>query len=128
MYVVTFIFYLLSFIFCSVAPLLSRYLFMLPTFINIFTIYSFCNMHDLSWGTKDISKSEDHGGPKISSHADAQSAIVQSPDEATQQKANREIDKILRDREKKHMENVAATKEQTNSSFRNFRTAMLVRD
>lgn len=26
---------------------------MLPTFINMFSTYSFCNMHDISWGTKE---------------------------------------------------------------------------
>lgn len=30
-----------------------QYLFMLPTFINTFAIYSFCNSHDVSWGTKE---------------------------------------------------------------------------
>lgn len=29
-----------------------QYLFLLPTYINIFMIYSFCNLHDVSWGTK----------------------------------------------------------------------------
>jgi chitin synthase len=33
---------------------LLQYFFMLPTFINIFTIRSFCNMHDISWGTKGV--------------------------------------------------------------------------
>jgi chitin synthase len=28
------------------------YFFLLPTFLTIFTIYSFCNIDDLSWGTK----------------------------------------------------------------------------
>lgn len=27
--------------------------FMLPTFMNIFIIYSFCNVHDVTWGTRD---------------------------------------------------------------------------
>ena len=27
---------------------------MLPTFINIIMIFSFCNLHDLSWGTKGL--------------------------------------------------------------------------
>lgn len=26
---------------------------MLPTFMNINIIYSFCNIHDVSWGTRD---------------------------------------------------------------------------
>lgn len=28
------------------------YLFMVPTYTNMFTIYSFCNTHDVSWGTR----------------------------------------------------------------------------
>jgi len=31
-----------------------QYFGMLPTFINIFSIYSYCNVHDISWGTKGI--------------------------------------------------------------------------
>jgi hypothetical protein len=30
-----------------------QYMFMLPTFMNSFSIFSFCNMHDVSWGTKE---------------------------------------------------------------------------
>ena len=26
---------------------------MLPTYMNIFIIYSFCNVHDVTWGTRD---------------------------------------------------------------------------
>jgi len=26
---------------------------MLPTFVNLFSAFSFCNMHDISWGTKE---------------------------------------------------------------------------
>lgn len=29
-----------------------QYLFMVPTFINILSVYAFCNTHDVSWGTK----------------------------------------------------------------------------
>lgn len=28
------------------------YIFMLPTFINIMSIYSMCNLHDVSWGNR----------------------------------------------------------------------------
>ncbi len=32
---------------------MPQYLFMLPTYANIFSVFSFCNMHDISWGTKE---------------------------------------------------------------------------
>eukprot|EP00937_MAST-01D_sp_MAST-1D-sp2_P000971 g971.t1 len=35
-----------------------QYFYMLPTFVNIFNIYSFANMHDISWGTKGLEEEE----------------------------------------------------------------------
>ena len=32
---------------------IPHYVFMLPTFVCTFMIYSFCNMNDVSWGTKE---------------------------------------------------------------------------
>lgn len=32
---------------------------MLPTVMNIFIIFSFCNVHDVSWGTRDAHHIED---------------------------------------------------------------------
>jgi chitin synthase len=34
---------------------------LLPTFVNILNTYSFCNLHDLSWGTKGLESSDGHG-------------------------------------------------------------------
>ena len=31
---------------------IAQYLLLMPTYINIFMIYSFANLHDVSWGTK----------------------------------------------------------------------------
>ena len=39
--------------FFAVIPTMIQYLFMLPTFMNMFIIYSFCNVHDVTWGTRD---------------------------------------------------------------------------
>jgi len=33
---------------------MAQYYFVLPTYVNIFSIYSLCNTHDVSWGTKGI--------------------------------------------------------------------------
>ncbi|KAJ3116646.1 Chitin synthase, class 2 [Nowakowskiella sp. JEL0407] len=29
-----------------------QYIIFLPTYVNVFMVYSFCNLHDISWGTK----------------------------------------------------------------------------
>ena len=41
-----------------------QYMMLLPTFVNILSIYSFCNLHDLSWGTKGIDTNA-HGVAKV---------------------------------------------------------------
>jgi hypothetical protein len=33
------------------------YVFLTPTYINIFVIYAFCNMHDISWGNRPTTAS-----------------------------------------------------------------------
>lgn len=36
-----------------------QYMFMLPTFVNLFMVYSFCNLHDISWRLKNSEGSLD---------------------------------------------------------------------
>lgn len=39
-----------------------QYLLLLPSYVNILLIYAFCNLHDVSWGTKgDNGASKDLG-------------------------------------------------------------------
>ncbi|KAI8612913.1 chitin synthase-domain-containing protein [Chytriomyces sp. MP71] len=39
-----------------------QYLLLMPSFINILMVYAFCNIHDVSWGTKGDNKApSDHG-------------------------------------------------------------------
>lgn len=60
---------------CSVA---LQYLFMLPTFVNMFTIYSFCNMHDISWGTKEGNLSNEQRRAKNNTIVQRLHAIAQA--------------------------------------------------
>jgi len=41
-----------------------QYMFFLPASINILGIYSFANLHDVSWGTKESGPAKDLGGAK----------------------------------------------------------------
>ncbi|RHY31741.1 hypothetical protein DYB32_003216 [Aphanomyces invadans] len=62
------VFFLASALHCELHHIVLtfvQYMALLPTFVNILNTYSFCNLHDLSWGTKGLESSEGHG-PKAS--------------------------------------------------------------
>ncbi|KAH9948343.1 glycosyltransferase family 2 protein [Amylocystis lapponica] len=54
-----------------------QYLCLAPSFTNILNVYAFCNLHDVSWGTKGSDKAE--ALPSVSSKKskDAESAVVE---------------------------------------------------
>ncbi|KAF8943922.1 Chitin synthase, class 2 [Haplosporangium gracile] len=47
---------------CHILTSFLPYLFLLPAYINILMVYAFCNMHNVSWGTKGDNKAGDLGG------------------------------------------------------------------
>ncbi|RIA98760.1 glycosyltransferase family 2 protein [Glomus cerebriforme] len=50
------IYFIASFLFFEPWHLISsslQYLLLIPFYINILNVYAFCNIHDVSWGTKD---------------------------------------------------------------------------
>ncbi|KAG7660459.1 uncharacterized protein J8A68_006031 [[Candida] subhashii] len=49
-----------SFMFTSFA----QYVLLSPTYINVLNIYAFCNIHDVSWGTKGVEQAKDLGSAK----------------------------------------------------------------
>jgi cellulose synthase/poly-beta-1,6-N-acetylglucosamine synthase-like glycosyltransferase len=48
----------------TVTTTFLQYLFMLPTFINVIMVFSFCNLHDFSWGTKGLDQAQEHAEAK----------------------------------------------------------------
>ncbi|KAI8923456.1 chitin synthase-domain-containing protein [Entophlyctis helioformis] len=40
-----------------------QYLLLLPSFVNILMVYAFCNLHDVSWGTKGDNKPAEPSAP-----------------------------------------------------------------
>lgn len=55
---------------------LIQYLLIAPSFTNILNVYAFCNLHDVSWGTKGSDK--DEALPSVSSKKgkDEEAAVV----------------------------------------------------
>jgi chitin synthase len=102
-----------------------HYFFMLPAFVNIFMLYSFCNLHDLSWGTKGLESGGGHGsGSGSGSSAGrkslaAASNVSETPEEALKRQAD-----LFREKE---AEAAKATAEalKVDNEFKFFRSSVL---
>ena len=62
-----------------------QYLCLAPSFTNVLNVYAFCNLHDVSWGTKGSDKAE--ALPSVSSKKGKEEAVVE---EATRNKEDLE--------------------------------------
>lgn len=51
------------------------YLLLAPSFTNVLNVYAFCNLHDVSWGTKGSDKAE--ALPSVSSKKNDAEAVVE---------------------------------------------------
>ncbi|KAL0959110.1 hypothetical protein HGRIS_014407 [Hohenbuehelia grisea] len=51
-----------------------QYLCLAPSFINVLNVYAFCNLHDVSWGTKGSDKAD--ALPSVQSHGGGSEAPV----------------------------------------------------
>lgn len=47
-----------------------QYILLSPTYVNVLNIYSFCNIDDISWGTRDKPEAKDLGQAKSSNNED----------------------------------------------------------
>jgi cellulose synthase/poly-beta-1,6-N-acetylglucosamine synthase-like glycosyltransferase len=77
------------------------YIAMLPTFINVFTIYSYCNMHDISWGTKEETKEADKEAAKREIEAIADGADYDYKLDQNQKLANEKLALLMEERAKR---------------------------
>jgi chitin synthase len=54
-----------------------QYLCLAPSFTNVLNVYAFCNLHDVSWGTKGSDKAEALPSVSSSKSKDAEVAVVE---------------------------------------------------
>lgn len=54
-----------------------QYMFFLPSYVSVLTIYSIANLHDLAWGTKGSTSIKDLGGAEKSKKNDEGKNVVQ---------------------------------------------------
>jgi chitin synthase len=59
-----------------------QYLCLAPSFTNVLNVYAFCNLHDVSWGTKGSDKAEALPSVSSSKSKDAEAAVVEDKTQA----------------------------------------------
>jgi len=102
-----------------------QYLYMLPTFINIFTIYSFCNTHDISWGNRE-SGGDAAFGHGASNDGGGSGIKAQDKTDPAQLEANKKQDDLMAKRKEREKKNAAKEKKEIDNEFKSFRTSMLI--
>jgi cellulose synthase/poly-beta-1,6-N-acetylglucosamine synthase-like glycosyltransferase len=104
-----------------------QYYYMLPTFINIFAIYSYCNVHDISWGTKGIEAAH---GPDTGSKVVKKKAVDDDADRPRGETAQREADAkqtvIAQKRELSKAKALAKEMGHINAMFQAFRSYLVI--
>ncbi|KAJ3101255.1 Chitin synthase, class 2 [Phlyctochytrium planicorne] len=99
-----------------------QYLFLLPSYVNILMVYAFCNLHDVSWGTKG-DNNDKHGNQSSSSTKSGD----QTPDISTRTDTNTQYDMFERKFRAPRQEKNSIPKEiDQEDAFKNYRTSVIL--
>ncbi|KAJ3051351.1 Chitin synthase, class 2 [Rhizophlyctis rosea] len=105
-----------------------QYMFLMPSFINILNVYAFCNLHDVSWGTKgdNDANATDLGAVTAQKGKDGKQMVeIDIPSERNDINANYEkfLSGLAQPRPDSHKSRDSKTKQE--DYFRNFRTKVV---
>ncbi|KAI9331872.1 chitin synthase-domain-containing protein [Obelidium mucronatum] len=106
---------------------LIQYLLLLPSYVNILNVYAFCNLHDVSWGTKgDNVQGGDLGVAKTSKDGGKAVAEVEVPSDRNDINSgyDKHIAALKTPRENEKKKRDAKTKQE--DYFKNFRTSVII--
>ncbi|GBC10518.1 hypothetical protein RclHR1_00970019 [Rhizophagus clarus] len=101
-----------------------QYMLLVPFYINVLNVYAFCNIHDVSWGTKGDPKKKVHDEKEKVDIKEGQSATVAMPEnideeyERIQEILDPKKQEDLRMQEKLKQEEKARNKEYTKEELR----------
>jgi chitin synthase len=96
-----------------------HYFAMLPTFINILNTFAFCNVHDISWGTKGAEEQHEGKGAGIDETEGA------GGDDGPQAAANLNDRALMQRRTEKQRRKEQQDRENTTHEFEAFRFQMI---
>ncbi|KAJ3409910.1 Chitin synthase, class 2 [Chytriomyces hyalinus] len=106
---------------------LIQYLLLLPSYVNILNVYAFCNLHDVTWGTKgDNTAGAELGVAKMSKDGSKDVAEVEVPSDRKDINTgyDKHIASLKQPRENEKKKRDAKTKQE--DYFKNFRTSVVI--
>ncbi|KAF7557244.1 hypothetical protein G7Z17_g833 [Cylindrodendrum hubeiense] len=102
-----------------------QYLLLSLCYVNILNIYSFCNWHDVSWGTKGSDEAEALPSAHIMKHGKDEEAVVEEV-EREQLDIDSQFEKTVSRALKPFEEPVEVESQDVQDSYRSFRTGLVV--
>lgn len=103
-----------------------QYLLLSPSYTNVFNVYAFCNIHDISWGTKGEDTTDDLGVAKTTTNAlDGELEIVIPTTKQQIDEAYKRVIVELTTPEEKKIEPINE-QEQTAYYYANMRSATIL--
>ncbi|KAI8929496.1 chitin synthase-domain-containing protein [Entophlyctis helioformis] len=104
-----------------------QYLFFLPAFTNILNVYAFCNLHDVSWGTKGDNAASSLGAAKVTKGKDGKD-VVEVEVLTDHNDINANYENFIRNLRQPRPTEKAVRDQKTKQEdyFRNFRTRVVL--
>ena len=103
----------------------AQYLILVPSFVNILMVYAFCNLHDVSWGTKGSVTATEAAPVLLSNQASGvQLATIHLP--TSQNDIDETYDMFLRDIKVNRKSQTGKKSSSKEDYFRSFRTRLLL--
>ncbi|KAK9447135.1 chitin synthase-domain-containing protein [Limtongia smithiae] len=104
----------------------GQYVFFMPTFVNILNVYSFCNWHDVSWGTKGSDQAEVLPSLAAAKHNDAGDAVEVEEVDISQDDVNKQFTETVHRALTKFVAETEDSKLSLDDENRNFRTNLVI--
>lgn len=103
-------------------------MFVLPSYVNILNTYAFCNVHDLSWGTKGDNTANNDLGAVVAKAGAGGTQVVDVEVPTEQVDINRGYDLALRELKTspEHVDQSRDAKTKKDDYYRGFRTRMVL--
>lgn len=101
------------------------YTLMMASYINVLTVYAFCNTHDVSWGTKGSDKAEVLPSAKAQRDDKTDDTFIEEV-QAAQEDIDANFEKVVRRTLTPFKEEVVNEKPSLEDEYRSFRTKLVI--